>query len=110
MKTISKSAEQAGAKAPAKARRKWSEKQMRSGSWNTFVWRFKPILNTDDGGFVDIHRLPKAIDPHLVWTLVDEDGHWYLIPGRWLVNRLAYVICQVPWTEDQRLGPSYLYG
>jgi len=38
-------------------------------------------------------------DYHYVWTVVDGDnGNCYLSPGKHLVNRLFYVICNKPWT------------
>ena len=81
----------------------------RTGSWNTFERRFRPRINADDTILVDLFELPKEIDPHLVWTVVDEDGRLYLCPGFRFVNRFAYVICEVPWTQVDEQQPPYRY-
>ncbi len=81
----------------------------RSGSWSTFERRFRPRTNADDTVLVDLFELPKGTNPHLVWTVTDEDGRLYLNPGFRFVNRFAYVICDVPWTEADTQQPPYLY-
>lgn len=81
----------------------------RTGSWSTFERRFRPLAQLDETVLVDLRHLPKDIDPHRVWTVVDEDGHFYLFPGFRFVNRFAYVICDIPWSEDEQRQPPYLY-
>lgn len=81
----------------------------RTGSWNTFERRFKPRINPDDTVLVDLFELPKGIDPHLVWTVTDDEGRLYLNPGFRFVNRFAYVICEVPWSEIDEQQPLYHY-
>lgn len=81
----------------------------RTGSWTTFERRFQPRINADDTVLVELHKLPKDIDPHRVWTVTDDDGHLYLNPGYRFVNRFAYVICDIPWSETDQLQPPYLY-
>lgn len=34
-----------------------------------------------------------------VWTVVDESGKLYLVPGRHFVNRFGYFICAQAWTN-----------
>lgn len=44
----------------------------------------------------------KALEGHTsetVWTLLEEDGQLYLESGIRFVNRLGYVVCQVPELE-----------
>jgi hypothetical protein len=53
--------------------------------------------------------LPVNVDPHLVWTIVDEDGRLYVRPGFRFVNRIDYVLCQVPWTDEDVEQPDYRY-
>ena len=81
----------------------------RTSSWDTFDRRFEPRTNADDTVLVYLDDLPKDIDPHLVWTVTDDDGRLYLNPGFRFVNRFAYVICEVPWTEDDERQPPYRY-
>jgi hypothetical protein len=81
----------------------------RTGSWRTFDRRFKPRHDENKCPLVDLHRLPKDIDAHLVWTVTDDDGRLYLSPGYRFVNRFAYVICEVPWTDLDEQQPPYLY-
>ncbi len=81
----------------------------RTGSWSTFERRFRPRTQPDDTVLVDLHHLPKDIDPHRVWTVVDEDGHFYLFPGFRFVNRFAYVTCDIPWSKDDQRQPPYHY-
>jgi hypothetical protein len=80
----------------------------RTGSWSTFVRRFGP-RHKDCCPLVDLHKLPKDIDPHLVWTVTDEDGRFYLNPGYRFCNRFAYVVCAKPWSADDERQPPYLY-
>jgi hypothetical protein len=35
-----------------------------------------------------------------VWTWVEAEGGTYLVSGQSYVNRLGYLICTVPWTEE----------
>lgn len=72
--------------------------------------RFKPQLENPHGGFLDIDALPRDLDQTLVWTVVHEEGDWLLIPGRWSINRMAYVICDIAWTEADQQRPAYRYG
>jgi hypothetical protein len=41
----------------------------------------------------------RAQDPHVVWTLVEEDGAELIVAGMRTVNRLMYLITEVPWTD-----------
>lgn len=81
----------------------------RTGSWNTFERRFRPRLQIDGTVLVDLHCLPAGIDPYLVWTITDDDGRLYLNAGFRFVNRFAYVICDVPWTDNDTCQPPYRY-
>ena len=85
------------------------KQRTRTGSWSTFERRFKPRTNTDDTLLVDLRDLPAGIEAHHVWTVVDEDGHLYLCAGYRFVNRFAYVVCDVPWTEGDQRQPPYRY-
>jgi hypothetical protein len=78
--------------------------------------KFKPIENTSQHAFweyngknyafetygTDIIEVQKVArtTPNLVWTLVEGDDGMYITPGYHLVNRMAYFITQVPFTDD----------
>ena len=42
-------------------------------------------------------------DPKYVWTMVDGDMSTLLVPGRSIINRLAYYVCEVPWEDDNEV-------
>jgi hypothetical protein len=42
-----------------------------------------------------------ATDYHYVWTYVDGDEGTYLVSGRAFVNRIGYIITEVPWEDDK---------
>jgi hypothetical protein len=63
----------------------------RTGSWSTFERRFKPRTDSNGTVWIELNALPKDINPHLVWTVTDDDGRLYLNPGFRFVNRFAYV-------------------
>ncbi|MDX1922431.1 MAG: hypothetical protein SFW65_04820 [Alphaproteobacteria bacterium] len=81
----------------------------RTGSWSTFERRFQPRYTEDESVLVEIFALPKDIDPRLVWTVTDDDGRLYLNPGYRFVNRFAYVICEVPWSDIDTMQPPYRF-
>jgi hypothetical protein len=35
-----------------------------------------------------------------VWTLCDEDGEQTLISGKYLVNRIGYIVTEKEYTSD----------
>jgi hypothetical protein len=35
-----------------------------------------------------------------IWTWVEAEGGTYLLSGYYFVNRMGYIICSVPWTEE----------
>ena len=53
--------------------------------------------------------MPNDVDPHLVWTIVEGDKHLWVSPGFRFVNRIDYVLCAVPWTDDDVGQPDYRY-
>jgi hypothetical protein len=71
---------------------------------NRGVWinKFKPT--TED--YIEIEDVKKGClkntDMKYVWTLVDDDNIWYIIPGYHLVNRIGYFVTKEPWQEDSR--------
>ncbi len=85
-------------------------KRTRARSWDVFERRFRPIMRSDNTPLWELSevRPPNAIDCRQWWTVVDCTGGLYLAAGFRLVNRLAYVCCEVPWTDaDARAGYRY---
>lgn len=39
-----------------------------------------------------------------VWTHMDGDNGTYLSSGYWLVNRIGYFVCKVPYQSDELLS------
>mgnify|MGYP000153261095 CR=1 FL=1 len=62
-----------------------------------FENRFKPILDPLDGswkvfGFDEVHD----IEPEYIWTVCEEDDIGFLQNGYNRVNRLYYIVCDMP--------------
>jgi hypothetical protein len=81
----------------------------RRGSWRTFARRFRPIDGSEGSLCWRLKQLPQNVDPRRVWTIADCDGQLFVRPGYRFVNRVGYVFCQVPWTDEDRLQPDYRY-
>lgn len=84
----------------------------RTGSWNTFERRYRPIESPGTCGtfMFDTDELPQPYDEQYVWTVVDGSGNTLvLLPGYCFVNRLGYVITQVPWNDSEFSNTGYLY-
>lgn len=81
----------------------------RTGSWTTFERRFRPTDSPDQTVWWSREQVPAGIDPHLVWTIVDCEGKLCVSPGFHIVNRIDYVVCEVPWTDEDIHQPSYRY-
>lgn len=71
-------------------------------SEDDFFDQYRPV-NTpgtpaDGGEFYHEYEHVKDMDAHSVWTIVDgEDGGMYAIPGFHVVNKVCYVVTEVPW-------------
>lgn len=87
---------------------------MRKEDFDVFCKRFQPvsdntIVGEDTHLFetygTDLKRVQNTPINH-IWTLLDCGGKLYLSAGFHRINRLNYVITQIPWTEGQR---DYLY-
>lgn len=46
-------------------------------------------------------------DPKTIWTLIEEDGISFILPGARFVNRLGYFVTTTPRESDDE---SYLYS
>ena len=81
----------------------------RCGNWRTFARRFRPIDGPGGTLYWRFEQLPKDVESRRVWTIVDCDGQLHVSPGCRFVNRIDYVLCEVPWTDEDRLQPDYRY-
>lgn len=70
-------------------------------SEDEFFEEFSPDNN---GGSFYSWMAIKNLDPHYVWTIVeppdDPKNNLYAIPGVRIVNKIDYVVCAKPWTDD----------
>lgn len=83
----------------------------RAGSYSTFEKRYKPIEVEDSDGLLlrEYQEIPLGTSERYVWTVVEAEGRMYLIAGRHLVNRIGYVLCEVPYTDDEEDSPGYVF-
>lgn len=42
-----------------------------------------------------------------IWTLIEEDGAMYIVPGSRLVNRIVYLESARPWSDEEEV---FLYA
>jgi hypothetical protein len=67
-----------------------------------FETQFAPYQRPDENYFEfdDI----KGTDPQFVWTVVEtgdpDNESWYALPGYRIVNKIGYLISDVPWTDE----------
>ncbi len=79
--------------------------------YDFFISHFKPIKNTIDtnaafDGFMfetygqEYELVKENIENETVWTILDDgEGGLFLGAGHSWVNRLGYIITNVPWTD-----------
>ena len=48
-------------------------------------------------------ELVEETDPHYIWTWVDNGEYSGYANGIHLVNRMGYVLCNVPWNEGDSI-------
>ena len=69
--------------------------------------KFKP-LERSEGNILgetygeDLEVINKN-NVHFVWTLIDGDEGLFIIPGKRWVNRLNYILTEIPWDENYQL-------
>lgn len=84
---------------------------MRRSDYTVFINKYRP-LRVPDGGIRFYETFGKelekvrAIDGQYVWIMIEVGDKWYISPGYHLVNRMYYIITEVPWKEGAR---DYLY-
>lgn len=83
----------------------------RCGSYETFERRYKPVENERDETILrEWDQIPSGTDASYIWTVVDgDDGKLYLTTGVHYVNRVGYVLCEVPFSDIEDSNPGYVY-
>lgn len=81
---------------------------MRRDDYSVFCDKFKPHMENNNE-FDEGIKMYETFDPRVkeytseyIWTLVDCEGKMYIIPGWHYVNRMNYIITEIPWKEGQR--------
>ena len=92
--------------------------QLTSDEW---IEQYDPIFD-EDGTLVDYdpridegfglpslkrQDLETAIAENRAWTMLDTDGHLYIVSGTHTVNMLSYHITEKPYNEDEDIEVDY---
>ena len=89
-------------------------KGYKANEWDEFVKKYRPVKNHLNGnapydGFIFetygeeykyvecISVNPKTSDK--IWTICEEDGATFIQAGWHFVNRLGYIITEIPFTD-----------
>ena len=81
---------------------------MRRDDYTVFCDKFIPHLNDNSEGLRLYHWEGENLEElkrtpvDRIWTMLDCDGKIYISPGWHYVNRMDYIITEVPWKEGQR--------
>ena len=79
-------------------------------TFEEFIEKYRPLKNhlVEDapfGGYM-YETVGKEIDYILplrnkdtVWTVIEDDGYMYIIPGYHWINRIGYILTEVPWSN-----------
>ena len=82
----------------------------RAGSWPSFEKRYVPIMNGETIERTwDDPAILQCKDDRFVWTIVDSDGNFSLVPGYATVNFHSRVLCTNPWADEELASPGYTY-
>jgi hypothetical protein len=75
----------------------------RRTAYNYWVRKYKPIVDKDDSPVQYDHCVPQewaliqqAHEEHRLWTVVNEGNTWDICSGMAFVNRMYYIITEVP--------------
>ena len=83
----------------------------RTGSYNCFERRYRPVEQADGSIMVDsFHEVRKMLPERVrfLWTIVEAE-RLYLVPGWHYVNRIGYVWAENPWSDIEAANPPYAY-
>lgn len=82
----------------------------RKDDFTVFCEKFQPISDNTSVGEdtqlfetygTDLERVQNTPINH-IWTVIDCDGKLYISAGYHRVNRMNYMITQIPWQDGQR--------
>jgi len=48
----------------------------------------------------ELDFVKSKINSNQVWTIIDSDGEWYVLPGFHIVNRLGYFVTEQVYNEE----------
>lgn len=75
--------------------------------WAEWEAKFKPKKNhlrnydtIDYETYGEEYEYIQSLDPRYVWTSVQGDMADLLVAGVAYVNRLTYIVCEVPWENE----------
>jgi hypothetical protein len=75
--------------------------------WQEWADKFKPKKNhlrsyetLDYETYGEEYEYIQSLDPRYVWTNVQGDMSDLIVAGVAYVNRLTYVVCEIPWEDE----------
>lgn len=79
-----------------------------------FETQYRPMYTGPDNNAVydDIEILRKMmgyVPIERVWTIVDTEGDLYALPGYHRVNRIGYVVTEVPWPHENVTAEWFIF-
>lgn len=71
-------------------------------TYQEWLEKYKPVMDYDTPkDYVDF---PADVDPHCIWTVLDDGGGWEgLYSGFHWCNRLAHYLATVPFVEGDHI-------
>ena len=78
-------------------------------TWDEWEATYKPTPNPASNEeevfwqafYENLKDIPKDIPNERIWTMIDGDGiYTHLTSGVHVINRLGYMVSDVPWTDD----------
>jgi hypothetical protein len=81
-------------------------------TYEEFIEKYKPVTNhlfkdrsLDNKMFEtfgeELDYILKNIFKNIVWTVIEgEDDNWYISTGYHIVNRLGYIITEIPYESE----------
>ena len=74
---------------------------------DTWEDTYKPVLGIHGIAMLETFgadlELVQETDPHYVWTWVDGGDYSGYANGIHIVNRMAYIICDEPWNDEDTI-------
>jgi hypothetical protein len=82
----------------------------RASSWSTFERRYDPIVDPS-GTVVRSWNDPAVLAASVrqVWTVVDAEGHLYVVPGLATVNYIGRIITRKGWSDVELTNTGYRF-